>query len=129
MSPTPTPRERGLRGRFRLGRWLASVLRRAPTEREAAAPPRGVEADPALEARVQEIGRAWLVAAREAGAGAPGLFGNTLIERALGEHAFKVQLFRFVDVFPMLRSAALAHEVLVDYFTTPGVTLPPGFEL
>ena len=127
MAQSPRSRERGRR--FALAGWLAGLLRRARAPSAVAASASGVESDPAVEARVQEIGRAWLAAAREASASAPGLFGNALIERALGEHAFKVQLFRFVDVFPMLRSSAQVHEVLVDYFTAPGVTLPPGFEL
>jgi RHH-type transcriptional regulator, proline utilization regulon repressor / proline dehydrogenase / delta 1-pyrroline-5-carboxylate dehydrogenase len=133
--PDATPRAaatREGRRKLRLGRFrhaLARLLRGVRTESHGAVPPPDVQGDPALEARIQEIGRVWLGQAREASAGAPALFGNALIERALAEHAFKVQLFRFVDVFPMLRSSAQVHEVLVDYFTAPGVTLPPGFEL
>jgi RHH-type transcriptional regulator, proline utilization regulon repressor / proline dehydrogenase / delta 1-pyrroline-5-carboxylate dehydrogenase len=110
--------------------WIRRLLGREPLDRRGAhAPLRGVESDPALEARVQQIGREWLAAARDAGSAGSELFGNAWIERALGEHAFKVQLFRFVDVFPMLRTSTQVHEVLLDYFTAPGVTLPAGFEL
>ena len=47
----------------------------------------------------------------------------------MNDPAFKVELFRFVDAFPMLKSPASVHECLVEYLTQPGVTLPPGMEL
>ena len=40
-----------------------------------------------------------------------------------------MQLFRFIDVFPMLRTPALVHDYLTDYLSQPGVTLPPGMDL
>ena len=40
-----------------------------------------------------------------------------------------MQLFRFIDVFPMLHTPDLVHDYLVDYLTQPGVTLPPGMGL
>ena len=43
--------------------------------------------------------------------------------------AFKVQFFRFIDVFPMLRTAEQVHEVLLDYLGQEGITLPAGMEL
>jgi len=43
--------------------------------------------------------------------------------------AFKVQLFRFVDVFPMLTSSESVYGCLVDYLHQEGVTLPPGMDL
>ena len=45
------------------------------------------------------------------------------------DDAFKVQLFRFVDAFPTLKTPAQVHEHLVDYLSQPGVSPPPGFEL
>ncbi len=42
------------------------------------------------------------------------------------DHAFKVQMFRFVDAFPTLRTPEAVHEHLVDYLTQEGVTAPPG---
>jgi RHH-type proline utilization regulon transcriptional repressor/proline dehydrogenase/delta 1-pyrroline-5-carboxylate dehydrogenase len=41
---------------------------------------------------------------------------------------FKVQLFRFVDAFPMLKTPEAIHEHLTDYLTQPGVKLPPGLD-
>ena len=43
----------------------------------------------------------------------------------LKDEAFKVQLFRFVDVFPRLNTPESVHEHLMDYLTQPGVKLPP----
>ena len=43
----------------------------------------------------------------------------------LKDEAFKVQLFRFVDVFPRLNTPASVHEHLMDYLTQPEVKLPP----
>lgn len=45
---------------------------------------------------------------------------------AMKDPAFKVQLFRFVDVFPMLHTPEQVYRYLVDYLSQPGVTLPPG---
>ena len=42
--------------------------------------------------------------------------------------AFKVQLFRFVDVFPMLRHAARDSRNPWRYLKQPGVTMPPGVD-
>ncbi len=43
--------------------------------------------------------------------------------------AFKVQLFRFVDVFPMLRTPGQVYDGLIDYLSRPDVSLPPGMDL
>ncbi|MEE2718703.1 MAG: proline dehydrogenase family protein, partial [Planctomycetota bacterium] len=45
------------------------------------------------------------------------------------DEGFKVQLFRFIDTFPTLRTPSQVHEHLVDYLAQPGVTLPPGMGL
>lgn len=44
----------------------------------------------------------------------------------MADPAFKVQLFRFVDVFPTLRSPEQIHDYLVDYLSQPNVTVPPA---
>ena len=56
-------------------------------------------------------------------------WSDRLMHWAMKDPAFKVELFRFVDAFPMLKSPASVHEYLVEYLTQPGVTLPPGMEL
>ena len=54
-----------------------------------------------------------------------GLWQDKLMQWTLKDEAFKVQLFRFVDVFPRLNTPASVHEHLMDYLTQPGVKLPP----
>ncbi len=56
-------------------------------------------------------------------------WNDQLMNWAMKDPAFKIQLFRFIDVFPMLRTSALVHDYLTDYLSQPGVTLPPGMDL
>ena len=53
-------------------------------------------------------------------------WSDKLMDWAMQDHDFKVQLFRFVDAYPMLHTPEQVHEHLVDYLSQPGVTLPPG---
>ncbi|MCA9286642.1 MAG: proline dehydrogenase family protein, partial [Phycisphaerales bacterium] len=88
-------------------------------------------ADPALEQRIRAIGVAFLDAARRNKAGmlSTQFWSDKLMDWSMKDEAFKVQLFRFVDAFPMLRTPEQVHEHLVDYLTQPGVTPPPGLDL
>ena len=54
-----------------------------------------------------------------------GVWQDKLMQWTLKDEAFKVQLFRFVDVFPRLNTPESVHEHLMDYLTQPGVKLPP----
>ena len=54
-----------------------------------------------------------------------GLWQDKLMQWTLKDEAFKMQLFRFVDVFPRLNTPESVHEHLMDYLTQPGVKLPP----
>jgi len=75
-----------------------------------------------LESLTVEIGRDLLRRARQT----PGarLWSEQFLTWALKDPDFKVQLFRFVDVFPMLHTPAQIHDYLMDYLSQPGVTLP-----
>ncbi|MHC4947390.1 MAG: proline dehydrogenase family protein [Planctomycetota bacterium] len=86
-------------------------------------------ADPALERRVASLGREFLdqALANRAGVLSTQFWSDKLMDWSMKDEAFKVQLFRFVDTFPMLRTPEQVHEHLVDYLTQPEVTLPPGF--
>ncbi len=77
------------------------------------------------------IGRELLEHARGRRAGllSARFWSEELMNWAMKDPAFKVQMFRFVDVFPMLDTPAKVHDYLVDYLTQPGVTLPPGMDL
>ena len=85
-------------------------------------------ADPALEASIQSIGRDLLDAARRNKSGflSAAFWSDKLMDWSMKDEAFKVQLFRFVDTFPMLKTSAQIHEHLIDYITQPGVTPPPA---
>jgi RHH-type proline utilization regulon transcriptional repressor/proline dehydrogenase/delta 1-pyrroline-5-carboxylate dehydrogenase len=94
----------------------------------------GGELGDAIERRAQEIGRELLEAARAKQSSwgrllSRAFWQDELMNWAMKDAAFKVQLFRFVDAFPSLRDPAAVHEHLVDYLTQPGVTLPPGLSM
>ena len=88
-------------------------------------------ADPAFEARVLELGSKYLEHARSGRASilSKGFWSDKLMDWSMKDEDFKVQLFRFVDAFPMLKTPDQVHDHLVDYLSQPGVTPPPGFEL
>lgn len=79
-----------------------------------------------LERRTVEIGRELLDGARQHRSGllSSRFWSDQLVDWAMKDPAFKVQLFRFIDVFPMLQTPEQIHEALVDYLGQPGVTLP-----
>ncbi len=54
---------------------------------------------------------------------------DQLMNWAMKDPAFKMQLFRFIDVFPMLDTPEMVHDYLVDYLSQPRVTLPPAMQL
>ena len=87
--------------------------------------------DPALESRIVEIGTDFLDRARggKAGVLSKVFWSDKLMDWSMKDEDFKVQLFRFVDAFPMLRTPTQIHEHLVDYLSQPGVTPPPGMDL
>lgn len=100
--------------------------------RETPDPPtRRSPLDPALEERAVAHGRTFLAHARAGRTGilSKGFWSDKLMDLSMKDEAFKVQLFRFVDAFPMLRTPEQVHEHLTDYLSQPGVTPPPGFEL
>jgi len=46
------------------------------------------------------------------------------MEWSMKDQAFKVQFFRFIDAFPMLRTSDAVYEHLMDYMSQPGVNPP-----
>ncbi|MFH1923719.1 MAG: hypothetical protein ABIP48_27990, partial [Planctomycetota bacterium] len=83
-----------------------------------------------IERRTRQIGAELLRLARRHRAGvlSSRFWSDWLMSWAMKDPAFKVQLFRFVDVFPMLRTPEHVFDYLVDYLSQPGVTLPPGMD-
>jgi len=84
-----------------------------------------------FEQRTKQIGGDLLRHARRhrTGVFSAKFWSDQLMNWAMKDPAFKVQLFRFIDCFPMLTTAEQVHEYLVDYLGQPGVSLPPGMEL
>ncbi|MEE8460029.1 MAG: hypothetical protein V3S08_09145, partial [Phycisphaerales bacterium] len=79
----------------------------------AAAPPSPAE----LESQIQRIGGELLqqVGEQRGGLMSRAFWSQKLIDWAMKDEAFKVQLFRFVDTFPTLRTPAAIHDHLADY--------------
>jgi RHH-type proline utilization regulon transcriptional repressor/proline dehydrogenase/delta 1-pyrroline-5-carboxylate dehydrogenase len=102
--------------------WRSHASKPAPLSARPGASP-GTD----LEARTQDIGRELLAAARvHRAAGGGSLWSEKLISWALADEGFKTELFRFVDVFPVLRTPEQIHAHLLEYLEQPGVTLPKG---
>jgi len=76
---------------------------------------------------VMQIGEQMLGAARKHRAGllSAKFYQDKLMDWAMKDHEFKVQLFRFVDAFPVLTTPEMVHDHLADYLSQPGVKLPP----
>ncbi|MBL8876307.1 MAG: proline dehydrogenase family protein [Phycisphaerae bacterium] len=79
------------------------------------------------EARIFDIGADLLRRARghKTGLLSAKFYSDALMEWSMKDPEFKVQMFRFVDTFPMLRSAESVHDHLTDYLSQPGVSVPP----
>jgi RHH-type transcriptional regulator, proline utilization regulon repressor / proline dehydrogenase / delta 1-pyrroline-5-carboxylate dehydrogenase len=107
---------------FGLGRKLTTV-------RPTVMPPARPASD--VERRTLEIGKQLLTAARayRGSIFSTRFWSDQLMNWSMKDPEFKVQLFRFIDVFPMLGTPELVHDYLIDYLTQPGVTLPPGMDL
>ena len=91
----------------------------------------GPGATASLEERVQAIGRNLLASARDQRTGrlSRRFWSDQLMQWAMRDPAFKVQLLRFVDLFPTLHSAKLIHDHLQQYLAQPGVAAPMGLSL
>ena len=87
--------------------------------------------DAATEKRILEIGTRLLDSARSRKQSwlSTAFWSDKLMDWAMEDEDFKIQLFRFVDTFPTLVTPEQVHEHLVDYLSQPGVKLPPGLSL
>ena len=89
-----------------------------------------VAADP-LNPQIDRIGRDMLRLARthKAGLLSKSFYSDKLMDWSMRDHGFKVEMFRFVDTFPVLTTSDMVHEHLVDYLGQDHVTMPPGMDL
>ncbi|MBQ72168.1 MAG: 1-pyrroline-5-carboxylate dehydrogenase [Planctomycetaceae bacterium] len=112
----------------------ATPVSTPPAVQESAPDDPGVQvtpSDPALERRIVDVGNEFLDLARggKSGVLSKAFWSDKLMDWSMKDEAFKVQLFRFVDAFPTLRTPSQVHEHLVDYLSQPGVSPPPGMDL
>src|SRR6516225_1587992 len=59
----------------------------------------------------------------------PGWWDERLMEWTMGDEAVKVQLFRFIDALPLLRTAPAITRHLREYFTLAETHLPAWMRL
>lgn len=78
------------------------------------------------EARILAIGTELLDKARghKSGMLSSAFYSDALMNWSMKDHNFKVQMFRFVDAFPVLRETDDIYDHLQDYLSQPGVTVP-----
>ena len=95
------------------------------------APARATVAPDPLNPQIDTIGRDMLERARRHRAGllSKSFYSDKLMDWSMRDHGFKVEMFRFVDTFPVLTTSDMVHEHLVDYLGQPHVTMPPGMDL
>jgi RHH-type transcriptional regulator, proline utilization regulon repressor / proline dehydrogenase / delta 1-pyrroline-5-carboxylate dehydrogenase len=112
-------------------KWSLRGKRRTRDAAPAAKPTTIATLPSGLERRTLEIGRELLGSARQHRQGlfSARFWSDQLMNWAMKDPAFKLQLFRFIDVFPMLNTPEMVHDYLVDYLSQPEVTLPPMMEL
>jgi RHH-type proline utilization regulon transcriptional repressor/proline dehydrogenase/delta 1-pyrroline-5-carboxylate dehydrogenase len=99
----------------------------AATPSPTATPTAGAGSSPARdEGQIQQVGRDLLQRARghKTGIFSAKFYSDWLMEWSMKDPNFKVQMFRFVDCFPMLRDTDDIYEHLKDYLSQPGVTVP-----
>ncbi|MGQ0626701.1 MAG: proline dehydrogenase family protein [Phycisphaerales bacterium] len=79
-----------------------------------------------LEPAIRSIGEDMLGRARghRTGLLSAKFYSDALMEWSMKDQNFKVQLFRFVDCFPVLKNADDVYDHLKDYLSQPGVTVP-----
>lgn len=96
------------------------------TPKPAPAASAGASQGPRREERVIELGSELLQRARghKTGVLSARFYSDALMEWSMKDPAFKVQMFRFVDAFPVLRTPESIYDHLTDYLGQPGVTVP-----
>ncbi|MGN6369523.1 MAG: proline dehydrogenase family protein [Phycisphaerae bacterium] len=88
-----------------------------------------------LEPRTQQIGHDLLLATRAIAKKSWWGSSEHLMNWALQNHDFKIQLFRFIDVVPVLKTPEAIHQHLLEYLQPPDqpsdqkIELPPGMSL
>ena len=108
-----------------------SIFSRKPKAPVAVAPsnsaaPASAGAPGELEAAIARFGIDMLARAKghKTGLLSAKFYSDALMEWSMKDQNFKVQLFRFVDCFPVLKTSDDVYDHLKDYLSQPGVTVP-----
>ena len=104
----------------------AQGARPAPHHAPAAVMPASAPGEPERERRILELGTEMLTRARahKAGLLSAQFYSDALMDWSMKDPNFKVQMFRFVDCFPQLKTPEQNFDHLNDYLSQPGVTTP-----
>lgn len=112
---------------------MSLFTRRSKTTppKASAGPPASSPFSPEVEHSAARIGAEMIQEADQYAKGllSASFWSDKLMDWAMKDEAFKVQLFRFVDCFPSLSTKEDVHAHLMDYLTQPGVSLPAGMGL
>ena len=79
-----------------------------------------------LEAKIREIGAELFASMKGAKPSLfdKGYFSGKIIDYCMAHEAFKVEMFRFVDVLPTLKSSSAVAKHIKEYFTREGLEFP-----
>ncbi len=118
-SPTPTPVQ------------PAPKVVTGFAEREPSIAASAVNANDPGEIRARALATELLDKARnfKAGIFSKAFYSDRMMEWSMQDPGTKVQLFRFVDAFPMLKSPEAIYDHLTDYMSQPGVNMPSSMAL
>src|SRR3954447_1949157 len=88
-------------------------------------------ADKAVEKALKEIAENLTAASKKE---EPGVFNKDfwtgrMLEFSMRDPAFKIELFRFVDVFSVLKTPEQVAQRLREYFLRPGLEVPSAISL
>jgi RHH-type transcriptional regulator, proline utilization regulon repressor / proline dehydrogenase / delta 1-pyrroline-5-carboxylate dehydrogenase len=91
----------------------------------------GPSANDPVEIRTKALAAELLDKARnfKAGIFSKAFYSDRMMEWSMQDPGTKVQLFRFVDAFPMLKSPEAIYDHLTDYMGQPGVNMPTSMAL
>src|SRR5437016_8859139 len=94
-------------------------------------PPAAPAADPEVERLTRAYGQEIFARLNRQGPllFSPSWFDERLMEWTMGDEAVKLQLFRFIDVLPLLQSPPAISRHLREYFTEAGDALPGWIRL
>lgn len=98
----------------------------APPSSSSSSSPSSSNSSAPSEPRILALGSELIEKARghKTGLLSAAFYSDALMNWSMKDPNFKVQMFRFVDCFPVLKETDDIYDHLQDYLTQPGVTVP-----